>query len=97
MTEVMKAWQCIGCGNLDAAQTCIGICDYRKVEFVYAQEHEQALRAARLARQQAEALVGVVGQLAHTTPRDGEWQRSYLAMQNKAREALRALDESRRT
>ena len=94
MTDTMKAWQCIGCGNLDAATTCIGVCDYRKVEFVYAQEHEQALRVAALARKQAAALAAVVSQLAHTNPRDGEWQRSYVAMQSQARVVLRALAEA---
>lgn len=94
MADVIKAWQCIGCGTLDAQQTCIGICDYRKVEFVFAQEHELALRAARRAEARAEALAAVVRQLAHTMPRDGEWRRSYLAIQKNAREALRTFDAS---
>jgi hypothetical protein len=93
MTDVVKAWQCIGCGNLDAAQTCIGICDYRKVEFVHAQDHEQALHAERRASHRAELLADVVRQLARTTPRDGEWQRSYVAMQARARSVLSALAE----
>jgi hypothetical protein len=45
MTERMKAWQCIGCGNLDAAQTCIGVCDYRKVEFAMQTKAREVLRA----------------------------------------------------
>jgi len=34
----VKAWQCIGCGKIDAPQTCIGICQDCRVEFVYAFE-----------------------------------------------------------
>ena len=92
MTGRVKAWQCIGCGTLDAAKTCIGVCEYRKVELVHAQAHDHALEAARLAQARAEALLSVVSRLARTTPREGEWQRSYLAIQRDARRALGALD-----
>jgi uracil-DNA glycosylase len=27
----VKAWQCVGCGKIEAPQTCIGICQDRKV------------------------------------------------------------------
>jgi len=93
MTERVKAWECIGCGTLDAKQTCVGICEYRKVELVYAQEHDHALETARRAQARAELLMAIVGRLARTTPRDGEWQRSYLAIQRDARRALGALDD----
>jgi hypothetical protein len=43
MNAYVKAWQCIGCGKIEAPQTCIGVCQDRKVEFVYAFEHEEAL------------------------------------------------------
>jgi hypothetical protein len=43
MNETVKAWQCIGCGKIDAPQTCVGVCQDRKVEFVYASEHMEAL------------------------------------------------------
>lgn len=39
MNETVKAWQCIGCGEIEAPQTCIGVCQDRKVDFVYASEH----------------------------------------------------------
>ena len=32
MSEHTKAWQCIGCGRIEAPQTCIGICEDCKVE-----------------------------------------------------------------
>ena len=88
MTEYVKAWQCIGCGKIEAPQTCIGVCQDRKVQFVYAFEHEQVLAQARRAQQRAEALEGVVRRLAFTTPRNGEWERSYRALQDQARRAL---------
>jgi hypothetical protein len=91
MTDYVKAWQCIGCGRIDAPQTCIGVCEYRKAEFVYAFEHEQVLAQNEEARRRADVLEALVRQLARTTPRQGEWERSYRALQDQARRALAAL------
>ncbi len=83
MTEYVKAWQCIGCGKIEAPQTCIGVCQDKKVEFVYAEAHEAVL--ARL-----KTLEDLVRRIARTTPRNGEWERSYLALQSEARRVLDA-------
>lgn len=85
MTEYIKAWQCIGCGKVDVPQPpCIGVCQDRKVEFVYASEHEEVLARAR-------TLEALARRLAWTMPRDGEWERSYRALQNQARSLLAVL------
>ena len=91
MNETIRAWQCIGCGRIEAPQTCVGICQDRKVEFVYAFEHEQALAQLAVARRQASALESLVRRLASTTPRDDGWKSSYLAVQKQARSALALL------
>ncbi|HZP92990.1 MAG TPA: hypothetical protein VFB20_08925 [Burkholderiales bacterium] len=88
MTEHVQAWQCIGCGRIEAPQNCIGICQDRKVEFVYADEHEAAMK---LVRDQMRALAGVVRQIAWITPRDGAWEQSYRALQEQARRVLASL------
>ena len=90
MTDYVKAWQCVGCGRIDAPQTCIGVCEYSKAEFVYAFEHEQVLAQAGAASRRAETFAALVRQLATTTPRNGEWERSYRALQDQARRALAA-------
>jgi hypothetical protein len=36
-------------------------------------------------------LAALVRVLARTTPREGEWERTYRALQARAREALKAL------
>lgn len=92
MSEHVTAWQCIGCGKIEAPQTCIGVCQDRRVEFVYAFEHEEALAQLARARRQAEALGALARQLAWATPHDGEWERSYRAMQSQARRALSELN-----
>jgi hypothetical protein len=43
------------------------------------------------ARQEAQALRALVHRLARTTPHEGEWERSYRALQNQARRLLAAL------
>ena len=88
MTERVKAWQCIGCGRIEAPQNCVGICQDRKVEFVYASEHEKALAQAVAAQEQTVALATLARKLAWTTPREGEWERSYRALQDQARQVL---------
>jgi hypothetical protein len=91
MSEHIKGWQCIGCGKIEAPQTCIGICQDRKVEFVYAFEHEDALAQLALAHTQANALLALVRRLAWTKPREREWEHSYRALQEQARELLATL------
>jgi hypothetical protein len=91
MSERITAWRCIGCGRLEAAQPCIGVCQDRPVDLVFAADHEEALAQLAAARSQAEALVRFVREVAYTTPRQGEWERTYRALQRRARAALRAM------
>ncbi len=88
MSGYVQAWQCIGCGRIEAPQTCVGICQDRKVEFVYADDHEEALAQLAIVRRQAQACESLLRQLALTTPHDGEWERSYRALQERARRLL---------
>lgn len=82
MTEQrIKAWQCIGCGKLEAPQPCIGVCQDRLVELVDAATHEAAQERIR-------SLETLLGRLALATPREGEWERSYRALQQQARALL---------
>jgi hypothetical protein len=89
MTERIPAWRCIGCGRIEAPETCIGVCQYRKVDFVYASEHEDE---AALQRRRASAMEALLRQLAGTLPREGRWEESYRAFQEKARRVLAARD-----
>ncbi|HEX8012097.1 MAG TPA: hypothetical protein VF814_14355 [Casimicrobiaceae bacterium] len=91
MSEHIKAWQCIGCGRIEAPQNCIGVCQDRKVELVYASEHEQALAQLERARGHVNALSALVRRLAATTPREREWEHSYRALQAQARKLLAGL------
>ena len=85
MTERLTAWQCIGCGKIESPRPCIGVCEDRRRELVYADEHDAALA---LVRHEAEALAILVRQIAHTMPRKGECERTWLALQARARAVL---------
>jgi hypothetical protein len=74
-TERIKAWQCIGCGRIEASAPCLGICEDRPRQFVYADDYDR--------------LEALVRQLASVTPRPGEWERTYGALQQRARELLK--------
>lgn len=91
MSDRMTAWQCIGCGRIEGPQSCIGVCQDRKVEFVYASELDSTLAELACVRREAEALAVLVRQIAHTTPREGEWEHTYRALQSRARRALEQL------
>jgi hypothetical protein len=94
VSETIQAWQCIGCGRLEAPQNCIGICQDRRVELVYAAEHAETERELASARRHRDALLGLVRRLAFSHPRDDDWERSYRALQAQARALLTTLDEA---
>jgi hypothetical protein len=86
--DSLAAWQCIGCGRIEAPQNCVGICQDRRVEFVYATEHARALHDLAATARERDALQRLVRRLASTTPRDGGWERSYRMLQQEARAVL---------
>lgn len=97
MIEVMQAWQCIGCGRIDGPQTCVGICQDRKVELVYAAQYKDMLSEYRTQLVDANALIAKLAAqmrpIVNTTPRNAEWERSYRALQKYAREGLASAED----
>ena len=83
--ETISAWQCIGCGRIEAPQTCVGVCQDRRVEFVHSARHVQVVAELEGMRRERDALQRLVRTLASSRPRDGEWERSYRALQAQAR------------
>jgi hypothetical protein len=81
MVDKIKAWQCIGCGRIDHPQPCIGICQDRIAEFVRGADYDAL--AGR-----ASALEALLRRIAFTTPRDGEFEAAWRALQANARTLL---------
>lgn len=94
--ERFKAWQCIGCGRIEGAQPCIGICQDRKAEFVHAAEYDEVVGKLAAARSEVEVLATVVRQMACIRPREGACERTYRALQDKARQVLAQLPKTGR-
>ncbi len=90
MSTHVKAWQCIGCGSIQAPQTCIEVCEHHKVEFVYADEHEREMAAWRARN---DALQALLRRLAATHPREGQHEATFRSFQQEAR-ALLAEDHA---
>lgn len=93
MDDRIEAWECIGCGRIEAPQNCIGICQDRKVELVHASDYDELQRRLDAERARTSRLLALVQQLAWSRPRAGAWERSYLALQEQARALLLQLRE----
>ena len=91
MIEYMQAWQCIGCGKIDAPQSCVGICQDHKVFLVYASEYEELRKQLEVARADLALLAAQMRQIVNTTPKHQEWERNYHALQELARRTLEQL------
>ena len=91
MTDYIQAWQCIGCGKIEAPQPCIGVCQDRKILMVGKDDHERVLAAARDLQRQLHSAHALLSQLAWSVPREGQWELSYRALQARARELLATL------
>lgn len=81
MVDTLKVWQCIGCGRIDHPMPCVGICQDRKAEYVALGDYAQA--EARIAKLEA-----LLRRIAFTSPRPGEAERAWLALQKDARKLL---------
>jgi hypothetical protein len=86
--DPIPAWQCIGCGRIEAPQTCIGVCQDRKVYLVPLQDHQEALNQIQQMLGQIDGMQHLLTRIAHATPRAGLWEASYLAIQADAKALL---------
>jgi len=92
MTDYIQAWQCIGCGKIEAPQPCIGVCRDRKVLMVGKDDHERVRDAVRDLQRQMRSAHALLSQLAWSVPREGQWEPSWRALQRRARELLSTLE-----
>ncbi len=85
------AWECIGCGKVEAPQPCIGVCQDRKTEFVYADDYDRAVEELRQTQDALTALRALARQMAHTRPREGQWEQALRHFQVRAADILSNL------
>lgn len=84
--ERTTAWQCIGCGRLESDAPCLGVCQDRKVVVVSAADYDDACR-------QVDELRLFIRQLALVSPRGDNWERTYKALQERARRLLAGFED----
>ena len=86
--RTVVVWRCPDCGGLDAPQPCIGVCIWRPSAWVDAARYELERSRAAADREAERSLAGLLGRLAFATPRAGQWERSWRALQAQARRIL---------
>lgn len=85
---VVVVWRCPDCGGVDAPQPCIGVCIWRPAQWVDAAWYEAERTRALTDRRAERSLAGLLRTVVFTTPRPGQWERSWRALQSRARHAL---------
>lgn len=74
-------WQCVGCGRIVDERPCIGVCQDRRVEVVYAHDHADALL-------RVEALEDFLRRFAALTPSGPDAGKTWAVLQAEARRLL---------
>lgn len=97
MAEYIQAWQCIGCGRIEAPQPCIGVCRDRKVLFIGKDEHAVALAEIARLRERLHAAASHLHRFALAAPRPGQSEAAYAALRDEARELVAALNAALET
>lgn len=89
----VKAWECVGCGKIEAPQPCVGICQDRIVELMPAEAYDRLAGSCEQLAEDNAAMRELLLRLACTCPRDGQWETSYRAVQFRAQELLDTLQK----
>lgn len=91
MTDTIEAWQCIGCGRVEAPQTCIGVCRDRKVLLVGLADFEAARGEAETLRARLAEVHARLQRFALAKPDEGRWDAAWQALQAQLRDVLATL------
>ena len=77
-------WRCSECGAVDAPQECLGICIWRRFEWVGAAHYEARLAQADAIGELERRVFGLLRRVAFATPREDAWERSWHALSREA-------------
>lgn len=86
--KLIQGWECIGCGRIEVLQDCIGVCQDQRVELVYAADYQELQAQVANLRKETARMEAIVRQLALSKPHEGQWKRSFMALQQRARQTL---------
>jgi hypothetical protein len=82
-------WWCSGCGGIDAPQPCLGICIWRRVDWVNAQIYDREHKSAVAGRDTELRLRALLRPVASITPRERHWKLGWRTMRAQAQRSLR--------
>lgn len=91
----IKAWECVGCGRIEAPRPCLGVCQDRAVELVPEEAYRSVREECDRLREDNAALRELAFRLAHTHPRGEQWEAGYKALQARARRLLDSIEKAR--
>ena len=91
--EFATTWWCAGCGGIDAPQPCLGICVWRSVEWVNGIRYLEQRAGALVERDTEQSLRGLVRRVAFVTPRAGQWERGWRALEPRAQSMFQAAKD----
>ena len=95
--EGLRVWLCHTCGQIEAPQTCLGVCIRPVEEYVRAKHYNELMEQVTVAAGRVQKLCALVGRLAWVSPRPGQWQRASRAFQDEALAVLQVPQEARRS
>jgi hypothetical protein len=87
--EFATTWWCAGCGGIDAPQPCLGICVWRAVEWVNGARYLEQRSGVLAERDTERRLRGLLRRVASVTPRAGEWERGWRALEAEAQRCFK--------
>ena len=82
--ESLRVWLCRACGQIEAPQTCLGVCIRPVEEYVRATHYDELKEQTTVAAGQVQKLCALARRLAWVSPRPGQWQRASQAFQDEA-------------
>jgi hypothetical protein len=88
--ESLPVWLCHACRQIEAPQTCLGVCIRPIQEYVRARHYDELMEQVTVAAGRVQKLRALVWRLAWVSPRPGQWQRASQAFQNEALAVLEA-------
>lgn len=84
----IDVWRCAICGAVDAPQECLGICIWRRFEWVGLDDWKRLDSRAHAASVLERRLTGLLGRLAYATPRADAWALGWRTLSSEARELI---------
>jgi hypothetical protein len=82
--EGLRVWLCHACGQIEAPETCLGVCIRPVEEYVRAKHYNELMEQMTVTAGQVQKLCALARRLAWVSPRPGQWQLASRAFQHEA-------------